>query len=944
MKNYITAFFGSSLVNKSFVREGGLLVKAEKQSSFFTGTAIKLECESLGDLHKILKDNENNRNFCLSLGFHEQAACNKPYRVVKKNDLSVEKLNELGIDTSDYRDGDDYVDNEGVYTTARLKAKMKQSHFTLFDYDSKGNDLTINDWVDAVSEIVPQFKLCGKLITASNSARVGYELSNFHVYTKLNRTNGLTEFGKNLGSHLEGKLDTSTFSRERVIYEGCPLIEGEITPAANIRIEGDGSDFEITSIIPKEGSRKDQHDKGLSSIVLDDTGINIFEKIKLDDRNYASLFDMKDEINQLDEDHTNGNSSSDSNIRCWVTHLRPESKSRNGKIWNHQGLPIIRDYNDQGVPVNYTLGEDDELSKLIWWFDKTGAAQYFFNEIQEINYKNRLILDKAEAVALGQIPPEDEPVSQISTEVDYEKNDKLLHDVNDCFIPIRIEGGTFHVPIEINKNEHAILDRLSNLGANYDVCRVIINRVYKYGSKFYTINEAGGFIEQNKDSLVGVICQLYGIFIEEYDASDKADKERFSAIMNHLVSYINAFNQYGSDELGVDMFCDYFKLTLKTDDVANSSMLANYPYRPAKIPYLMNIDSYESIINDYKTHYPDVEKILDFIVHSRFAPNTRTSMMWFKAQSGWGKSLLFENLEELGLMFRFQNNDEFLNVISGSPFGINKGGFVTSLGFFVDEFDRVTKALKSIDSKININPKHDRPFSLTTYSKIFISHQDIAGLSGGVDTELGNRFVYEEPKNMGLITKRELFNKNRGEYKNALSHWLAITMNKKVSVLVEKGRVDAESYATDKLSAYFEENSLKDKLGSLDEDIVEVADEIRYSLERMWEYRLNLESSIQVAPDDKVLIEMFHTNVIMSSPISEEYKGFICMKSLDKFLLTYLHHNFKHDKGMFLALKRRKHELKELLTKEFTVSKSVRFQNGKRHRVSLIKMTEKEEL
>ena len=927
MANYITAFFGSSLVNKSFLREGGILTKAERQNSFFTGTAIKIPCETLEYLQNILVKSQDRFDFCISLGYHEQVSPNTPYKVVKKDDLSASKLVELGIEVpDDYADGDDYVDNNGMIVTARLKNKMKQSHFTLFDYDSKGNDLSIEDWKKEVSAIIPQFETCGKLITASNSARVGYESSNFHVYTKLTRTNGLLEFGKNLGSHLEGKLDTSTFSRERVIYEGCPHILNETTPPANIVIEGDGSALDLISIIPKEGSRKDQQDKGLSAVVLDDTGIDIFEKIKLDNRNYASLYEMRDEIKELDQNHSNGNSSSDSNIRCWVTHLRPESKSQNGKIWNQQGLPIIRDYNDQGVPVNYTLGEDDELSRLIWWFDDIGAAQFFFNEIQEINRKNRRILDIAEEDEIRRRNGEEEG------HVELVDNDPV--DINDCFTPIRLGQNTFHVPKEISNNEHLTLQKLDNLGANNSVCRVIINRIYRSKSKYFTVDVDGAFIEQTKESLFSVIGNLYGFPIEDFDPTDKADKARLTNACEIIIGYVNSFNTFNDDELEVDMFCDHFKLNVVRDSLASTTMFTSYPYQPAEIPYLYNTDSYHAIVEDYHNHYPDVDKILDFIVHSRFAPNTRTSMMWFKAQSGWGKSLLFENLEDLGLMFRFQNNDDFIKTISGSPFGIKKGDFVSALGFFVDEFDRVTKELKSIDSKININPKHDRPFSLTTYSKIFVSHQEVAGLSAGVDTELGNRFVYENPEDKGLITNRKMFNENRGEYKQALSHWLAVEMNARVAVMVDMGRLEAEKFATQQLAEYFETNSLRDRLGSLDTDVEMVVDDIRYAMVRMWDYRLSLESSIQIAPDDKELIEIFHTNTIMATPVNDEFKDCIFIKSLDKFVLTFLHHNYKYDKGLLLAMKRRKKEIKEKLTLE---CKMVRFENGKLHRVSIVK-------
>ena len=931
MNNFITAFFGNKLVNKSFVRENNVLVKTELQNSFFTGTALKIPCNSLDQLKRILEIYANNDNFCLSLGYHEQAEPNQVYHVVKNDLLSADGMMKMGLPVvKDYVDGDDFVDPNGVLVTARLKRKMKQSNFTLFDYDSKGNDMTYEAWTQAVSDVIPQFKTCGKVITASNSARVGYEMSNFHVYTMLDRTNGLLEFGKNLGSHLEGLLDTSTFSRERVIYEGCPCIIGELTPPPQIRIEGDGSVLELTAIIPKAGSRKDQFDKGLTTAVLDDTGIDLFQKIKLDDRTEASLYEMRDQIKLLEQNHASGSSSSDSHIRCWVTHLRPESKSRNGKIWNYEGLPILRDYNDQGVTVNYTIGTNDELSKLIWWFDYTGNAINSFNETQELNLKNRKILDDYEEDMQNSIRKAKgiEPDEPSDSGGDY-------IDEDDKFIPIRLGSSTFYVPKIIDNEQFGTLDRLNNLGCNYDVCRVIINRVYKIKSKLYVVDEAGGFNEQPKDIIQDVVVCLYGFPVEDFDPTDKADKERVNTIFKVLFSYIFSYNNFKDDEISVDMFSDHFKLDSHLDEFGMKILSTKYPYRPKSPPPLLNPDAYDAIMKDYVEHYPAIHRVLDFIVYSRFASNSRTSMMWFKAQSGWGKSLLFENLEKMGIMFRFQNYDKFLKVISGSPFGIDKGAYLTSLGFFVDEFDRVTKELKSIDSKIDINPKNDRPFSLDTYSKIFVSHQEVTGLSGGVDTELGNRFVYETPDSRDLISDRVLFNKDRDGYNDSLRHWLVVEVNKRVNELVGMGRRESEAFASNQLALYFEEHNLERKLGSLDEDVDLVVDEIRYKLTRMWEYRFSLETSISNAPDDKKLIEMFHTRIVKSTPVNGEYEKCIFVKALDSFLLEYLHHYYRYDKGLLLSLKRRRKEIKELLVKDH---KTVRFDSKDRHTVSIIEL------
>ena len=233
-------------------------------------------------------------------------------------------------------------------------------------------------------------------------------------------------------------------------------------------------------------------------------------------------------------------------------------------------------------------------------------------------------------------------------------------------------------------------------------------------------------------------------------------------VVDNIGKYIKTTKQFNGIEYEVDPFApavtgvvedNTFKITINT-------LLKEYiSYKP-KI----------HIVEDYKEHNPYLDDILEMIMAQRFGADRKTSYLWLKADSNWGKSFLFEGLMG-GLAFSI-NESETKNAVKGLASGLEPTTLVKSLFTFFDEFKGAVSELKNITFGITITPKFKGKHTVPMFMKIFASAEHIASLDGanGMEEQFRNRFLHMSLS--GSLLERDLYLKDIDAYAKSVEAYI----------------------------------------------------------------------------------------------------------------------------------------------------------------------------
>jgi hypothetical protein len=157
---------------------------------------------------------------------------------------------------------DTAIQFEGKYHTTREKKNCIPSSWACFDYDKvKGMPeelvaITPEDWLRMMGDLVPGFNEADKVLARSSSSRISYHDApafdgGWHCFVQVKDADDVEDFGKRLLIHSltteygfmreifnsdTGKVvghrpwtifDPTTFSRERLLFEGKPVVDGQ---------------------------------------------------------------------------------------------------------------------------------------------------------------------------------------------------------------------------------------------------------------------------------------------------------------------------------------------------------------------------------------------------------------------------------------------------------------------------------------------------------------------------------------------------------------------------------------------------------------------------------------------------------------------------------------------------------------------------------------------
>ena len=406
------------------------------------------------------------------------------------------------------------------------------------------------------------------------------------------------------------------------------------------------------------------------------------------------------------------------------------------------------------------------------------------------------------------------------------------------------------MPEEINTRILGILsgyfDGQEQAEASYfpEPLKTAWSKIFYSGSKAraFLFNGGGDLIQCPDAKVHGYIDNIFGqfldtgmIFAHEQAAGGQTAAGVIKNCFRVFMEMVEINHQRETINYKVDMFADHARMDIRKDGVN-----VTYPFQPLACKNLSNCTPFEieSIVNDYREHFPEFDQFLQLLCAARFAPTAREGYIWLNVMSDWGKTFLLNGVlgAELGIVVE-ASMSEIEKVFTGNPIGKTAQDFIRAWVLFVDEATVIKGEIKQLDSHISGAPKNQLSFSAQVYTKVFASATSIASFAGeaGVEVQFDNRFSYMAPKGGQVLRSRELFMASKFKYREALAVHVASVLNGYVQQMRDLGAVAAASYSDELLHTLHEKWRISKSKGSLEESHTAYAAELRDLIKRLVE-------------------------------------------------------------------------------------------------------------
>jgi hypothetical protein len=259
---FITVYAVAGRANKLVTRRGSKISK-EAGPPLSEAVARTVRIDTYDEMAEFLRNIGEQENALISLGYTtgtEPADGEKegpPYTVLSRKKLAER----LGVDPDDGDAIDGLHEDGDQLFAARTKRSMVPSAWMLFDRDITPGmpphlaSMTDDEWLDAMAEMIPGFSDAGLVKLPSTTGRVlvdgkPMEASGSHYFVRVADGDDIERFGavllnaafrhdygfmRPVLSHEDGSVvsnrawfiaDPSTFSHERLIYDGKPTVNG----------------------------------------------------------------------------------------------------------------------------------------------------------------------------------------------------------------------------------------------------------------------------------------------------------------------------------------------------------------------------------------------------------------------------------------------------------------------------------------------------------------------------------------------------------------------------------------------------------------------------------------------------------------------------------------------------------------------------------------------
>ena len=156
-----------------------------------------------------------------------------------------------------------------------------------------------------------------------------------------------------------------------------------------------------------------------------------------------------------------------------------------------------------------------------------------------------------------------------------------------------------------------------------------------------------------------------------------------AAIREPILDEIKLNRQRSTLAWRVDMFSAEPVFELREFDVQ-----ITLPHRP-----LIQGPFEQRFIDDFREHWPEVDRVLAFIAAARFAGDRKKGFLWWLASSDFGKGFFMGQLTAAGVVAS-TSVKEIEKVMEGAPVGLSADSFKRAMVLWIDEFKNVKSELK----------------------------------------------------------------------------------------------------------------------------------------------------------------------------------------------------------------------------------------------------------
>ncbi|TPH18495.1 hypothetical protein [Litorilituus lipolyticus] len=286
---------------------------------------------------------------------------------------------------------------------------------------------------------------------------------------------------------------------------------------------------------------------------------------------------------------------------------------------------------------------------------------------------------------------------------------------------------------------------------------------------------------------------------------------------DEITKHIRYFNQKNNMAMEVDMFAKQGRV-----EIHDEHAQIVFPHKK------LLVGSYEqSVVLDYKEHFPMFTELLFWLASCRFASDRKLGYLWIHADSDFGKGFLLAVLDSFNLSVELSTK-EIEKIFEGAPVGRQMTDFKRASVLVVDEFKSVKSEMKLLQNTMTISPKNQLAIKVNLYSKIFTSAEHVSSLVGdaGIEDQFANRFNYIRCK--GSLTKRSLFKEiGKSKYFESIRNYFAHEVNRITEEFIVLGKEGSALKADDSLVEMHNKYGIGKQFEVLSESLPSIAQDIK---------------------------------------------------------------------------------------------------------------------
>jgi len=401
--------------------------------------------------------------------------------------------------------------------------------------------------------------------------------------------------------------------------------------------------------------------------------------------------------------------------------------------------------------------------------------------------------------------------------------------------------------------------------------------------KLFLLNRAGELIQHVNADWRRATIEAFGDFLH-YDAvgvvararageddqerdAEKVRKTINDAAWSAFFAKVKDYRQRVMLDYKTDMFATKANIALTAQTAA-----VTYAHKPFRVRGHVPQEVMSRVMTEYREHFPQLDEVLDLLLHARFATDRRKAFLWVKCESSWGKGFLLDGvLGDDGLrIVATITTKEIEAAFEGKPVGVDASMLIGAWVMWVDELKSVKSELKQLNNNITASPKNQLRFKADLFTKLFTSAEGVESLgsSSGVEAQFAERFShYTVPT--GRLEDRDVFKEvGKLTYRRVVTDYAAARLNAGVDAMTALGKDGAANAADRWLDEWHTRTGIGHAYGLLEDSVPGIAAEIEVMI-RDWGRRSINEVAgtgyLDKTPGAVASLLAMHTSVVAGS-------------------------------------------------------------------------------